>query len=210
MSETTAFDFWILLIFAAAYAHILQLSIQRPPTQENAPELETDASRSGPHRIDNIEPALALVDSSTHTQEQDGSGWRFDAAAFLSGAWIAYETIVKAYAEGDSALLRTLLGDEAYGVFDAVISERRDKNEQVELAFVCIQPPEIIETDISGDLAQVTVRFDSELVTTTRAENGRVVSGDPHKVVGVSDLWTFARHKSSTDPTWKLIATSAE
>jgi predicted lipid-binding transport protein (Tim44 family) len=210
MSETSAFDFWILLIFAAAYAHILQLSIQRPPTRENAPELEANTSGSGPHRIENIEHHSTPGDSGVRVQEQGGSGWRFDAATFLSGAWIAYETIVKAYAEGDAALLRTLLGDEAYDVFDAVIAERRDKNEQVELAFVCIQPPEIVETDFSGDLAQVTVRFDSELVTTTRVGNGKIVSGDPRKVVGVSDLWTFAQHKSSTDPTWKLIATSAE
>jgi predicted lipid-binding transport protein (Tim44 family) len=190
MTETSTVEFWFLLICAAAYVHFLQLSIR-------------DAIHSA-----GLLSAASDSRSAGHAPEE--AGWRFDAPTFLSGAWAAYEKIVEAYAEGDTASLKRLLGDDALSVFEAAINERQRRGEEVELAFVRIQPPEILEADTSAEIAQVTVRFDSELVTTTRAANSRIVTGDPHKVVNVRDIWTFTQDKSSSDPTWKLIATNAE
>ncbi|MGD9845218.1 MAG: Tim44/TimA family putative adaptor protein [Variibacter sp.] len=212
MTETSALEFWILLICAAAYVHFLQLSIRdalhNKPANEDKAEPETPGY--GLYAIESVGLLSTESGSGPDGGAPEESGWRFDAPTFLNGAWAAYEKIVEAYAEGDIAALKRLLGADAFGVFEAAIAERRRKGEEVELAFVRIQPPEILETDTDTETAQVTVRFDSELVTTTRAANGRIVSGDPHKVVSVRDIWTFTRDKSSPDPTWKLIATNAE
>lgn len=207
MTETSFFEFWFLLICVAAYAHFLQLSIRKAihgSANDDRSDAKPDLLSYGLHAI-----ARASADPSLNSSGASGDA-AFDAVAFLDGAWTAYEKIVRAYADGDTASLQPLLGGEAYSVFEAAIAERRRKGEQVELIFVRIQPPEIVETDIQTGIARVTVRFDSELVTTTRAANDRIVSGDPHKVVNVRDIWTFTRSTSSSDPTWKLIATNAE
>jgi predicted lipid-binding transport protein (Tim44 family) len=210
MTETSTVEFWFLLICAAAYVHFLQLSIRdaihRHPNEDKS---EVDKGY-GLYAIESAGLLSAASDSRSAGHAPEEAGWRFDAPTFLSGAWAAYEKIVEAYAEGDTASLKRLLGDDALSVFEAAINERQRRGEEVELAFVRIQPPEILEADTSAEIAQVTVRFDSELVTTTRAANSRIVTGDPHKVVNVRDIWTFTQDKSSSDPTWKLIATNAE
>src|SRR5262249_19679092 len=60
----------------------------------------------------------------------------FDAGLFLSGAKVAYETIVGAYAHGDRETLRNLLSAEVYDSFNAVIAERESRGETAEFSFV--------------------------------------------------------------------------
>jgi predicted lipid-binding transport protein (Tim44 family) len=58
-------------------------------------------------------------------------------------------------------------------------------------------------------MAQVTVKFVSELISATRDRGGEVIGGDPKRIKEVTDIWTFAREVDSRDPNWKLIATQA-
>ena len=60
-----------------------------------------------------------------------------------------------------------------------------------------------------GRSAQLTVRFQSKLVSVTRDKAGTVIDGSADKVTDVTDVWTFARDLSSRDPNWKLVATEA-
>jgi len=75
---------------------------------------------------------------------------------------------------------------------------------------VSIDNAEITATELRGHTAQVTVRFQSKLVSVTRDKNGTVIDGNAEKVTDVTDVWTFARDVSSRDPNWKLVATEAE
>ena len=129
---------------------------------------------------------------------------------FLTGARAAYEMIVNAYAEGDRRTLKNLLSREVYDGFEAAISEREKRGETVESRFVSIDNAEITATELRGHTAQVTVRFQSKLVSVTRDKNGTVIDGNAEKVTDVTDVWTFARDVSSRDPNWKLVATEAE
>ena len=61
----------------------------------------------------------------------------------------------------------------------------------------------------AASTAQLTVRFQSKLVSATRDKNGNVIDGNAEKVTDVTDVWTFARDVSSRDPNWKLVATEA-
>jgi len=58
-------------------------------------------------------------------------------------------------------------------------------------------------------VAQVTIKFVSELISATRDRGGEVINGDPKRIKEVTDIWTFAREVTSRDPNWKLIATQA-
>ena len=134
----------------------------------------------------------------------------FDAKHFLTGARAAYEMTVNAYAEGDRRTLKNLLSREVYDGFEAAITDREKRSETVESRFVSIDNAEITAAELRGRNAQLTVRFQSKLVSVTRDKDGNVIDGNAEKVTDVTDVWTFARDVSSRDPNWKLVATEAE
>ena len=133
----------------------------------------------------------------------------FDHQHFLTGAHAAYEMIVNAFAEGDRRTLKNLLSRDVYDGFEAAITEREKRGETVESRFVSIDNAEITAAELRGRTAQLTVRFQSKLVTATRDKNGNVIDGNAEKVTDITDVWTFARDLSSRDPNWKLVATEA-
>ena len=79
----------------------------------------------------------------------------------------------------------------------------------METRFVAIDKSEIVGAELRAHMAQVTIRFVSQLVSVTRDRSGNVIEGNPEKVTDVTDVWTFARDATSRDPNWKLVATEA-
>lgn len=133
----------------------------------------------------------------------------FDPAQFMDGAKRAYEMVVTAFAEGNRGVLKNLLTDEVFAGFEAAITDRESRGEQIDQSFVGIHRAEIVEASLEGDEANVTIKFLSQLITATRDSNGEVINGDPQRVQEVTDIWTFARDISSPNPNWLLIATQA-
>jgi predicted lipid-binding transport protein (Tim44 family) len=131
----------------------------------------------------------------------------FDVRQFIAGARAAYEMIVTAYATGDRRSLKDLLEREVYDGFDAVIRQHEARGETVETRFVSIDTSEIISAQLRGKMAQITLRFVSQLVSATRNRNGAVIDGSADSVTSVTDIWTFAREVTARDPNWKLVAT---
>jgi predicted lipid-binding transport protein (Tim44 family) len=133
----------------------------------------------------------------------------FRLDGFLSGARMAFEMIVQAYGDGDLKTLRPLLADEVYGPFATAIEQRRRAGETLESELVGIRVVEAVDARLNGSNAELTVRFVSEQVNVVKDAEGRIVEGDPNRVVDVVDLWTFRRDLRSTDPNWQLVATRA-
>lgn len=133
----------------------------------------------------------------------------FDPDRFLQGAKAAYEIIVTAFAEGNRRTLKNLLNGEVYEGFNGAIAERERRGEQIDQSFVGIKSAEVVEAELKGGVAHLTVKFVSELISATRDRAGVVISGDPKRIREVTDIWTFAREATSRDPNWKLIATQA-
>ncbi|MEJ2375742.1 MAG: Tim44/TimA family putative adaptor protein [Pseudolabrys sp.] len=152
------------------------------------------------------EPGSALAAGLDAIVGADGS---FDPQHFIAGARSAYEMIVSAYAAGDRRTLKSLLAREVYDGFEAAISEREKRGETVENRFVSIDDSDITGAEMRDKTAQLTVKFQSKLVSATRDKNGNVVDGNAERVADVTDVWTFARDTSSRDPNWKLVATEA-
>ncbi len=117
--------------------------------------------------------------------------------------------IVTAFAQGDRRTLKGLLSREVYEGFEAAIRERESRGETIETRFISIDKADIAAAELRGRVAQVTVRFVSQLISVTRDRSGAVIEGSPDKVTDVTDVWTFARDLSSRDPNWKLVATEA-
>jgi predicted lipid-binding transport protein (Tim44 family) len=133
----------------------------------------------------------------------------FDAAEFVGGAKAAYEMVVTAFAAGDKDALRPLLSREVFNDFAGAIDERAKRGETMETTFVGLRGATITETQVNNRIAEVTMKFESELISVTKDAQGHVVGGHANSVDQVTDIWTFARDTRSRDPNWTLIATSA-
>lgn len=131
----------------------------------------------------------------------------FDEEIFVSGARAAFETVVDSFANGDINTLRSLLSDDVYENFAAAIRDRVSKDQTHVTTMVGFDATEIIEAEMEGRNAFVTVKYTSDQVNVTRDAEGEVVEGDPTTVTHITDIWTFARDVSSSNPNWELIAT---
>jgi predicted lipid-binding transport protein (Tim44 family) len=152
------------------------------------------------------EPGSVLEQGLNAIVAHDSS---FDANHFLAGARGAYEMIVLAFANGDRRSLKDLLSSEVYESFEAAIREREKLDHKTETRFVSIDKAELIGAEQRDQLAQLTVRFVSQMITVTRDKTGAIVDGNPEKVADITDVWTFARDVGSRDPNWKLVGTGS-
>lgn len=134
----------------------------------------------------------------------------FEPKTFVEGAKMAYEMIVMAYADGDRRTLKNLLSREVFDGFVAAIADRESRSEKIQSSFVGIDKADIVNAEMKGSEAHVTLRIVSELISATRNSAGEVIDGDPETVAEVKDVWTFARDTRSRDPNWKLVATEAD
>ena len=131
----------------------------------------------------------------------------FDIDEFISGARIAFEYILNAYATGDANELKPLLSDEVFNNFNVSIREREMAGQTMEETLIGISKAELIEAEMEGTVVQLTVKFISDQIHALKDSNGNVVEGDPDKIVSITDFWTFTRDTRSKDPNWLLSAT---
>jgi predicted lipid-binding transport protein (Tim44 family) len=133
----------------------------------------------------------------------------FDRAPFLEGARAAFEMIVTGFARGDKAALQPLLSGEVFQQFATAIDERIAAKESLETRILSLDSAEIVEAELLGRIAQVTIKLVSHQINVTRALDGSIVDGDPDHSIEKSDYWTFARDTRSSDPNWVLVTTSS-
>jgi predicted lipid-binding transport protein (Tim44 family) len=185
------------------------------PSHDNVVALpRSGKGEAGQTAAENVEERLAkaaeegtpLYDQLKQLMEADPS---FDPKDFLEGANMAYEMIVTAFANGDRRTLRPLLADEVFEGFDAAIASRDERGEKVSSTLIGIDKAKIVDAAVKGPNEQVTVRFQSQLITATYDADATLIEGDPNKVMDVVDVWTFARDIHSDDPNWKLVATES-
>jgi len=133
----------------------------------------------------------------------------FHPSEFLDGAKFAYEMIVMAFATGDRKSLKSLLNREVFAGFDQAINEREERGETLESSFIGIEKANLIDASFRAKKSRLTVKFLSELITSTRDIDGKIIDGDPKKIKEVTDIWTFERDITVTDPNWKLVSTES-
>jgi len=153
-----------------------------------------------------VPPADAVAEGLNQIRRVDQS---FDPAQFLEGARIAFEMIVTAFANADKTGLRPLLSDEVFQQFATAIDERTAAKETLETRILRFDSSDIVEAELLGRNAQVTVKLTSRQINVTRAMDGSIVDGDPEHPTEKTDYWTFARDTRSADPNWVLVATSS-
>lgn len=129
---------------------------------------------------------------------------------FVAGAQGAYAMVLEGFWNGDIDALKDLVSDEMLANFQSSLVARQASGERVENRLLQVDHARIVGANISGTMAEITVRFDAEIVSVTRDAEGRVIAGDPQATVQTHDVWTFSRHTASSDPAWILVATDEE
>jgi predicted lipid-binding transport protein (Tim44 family) len=128
----------------------------------------------------------------------------FDPVKFLEGAREAYQTIVKAFAAGDRAALKPLLGAAVDRSFEAAIAQREAEGRSQTAEFLQSPRADLERVDIEGDQARARVRFLAEIRTRSKGPEGEAV--DDRRT---AELWTFERMIGAADPTWLLARVEA-
>jgi predicted lipid-binding transport protein (Tim44 family) len=187
--------------------------LRRAPAPPTAPVVQPDGATSAlapPPAADRwkgvAEPDPAVWSGLDAIASADRS---FSPQAFLSGARVAYDMVVHAFAAGDSATLRNLMSPEAFANFDNAIQNRAAAGQTMTTTVVSIDDATVVGAQLVGSTTQLSVRFAAKLASVTRDAQGAVVDGSPSAVADHIDLWTFARDIRSRNPNWMLTATES-
>ena len=133
----------------------------------------------------------------------------FDFADFLSGAKVAFEMILMAFAAGDTNALKPLLSPDVFQNFASAIAERQRLKHKLKTVIAGITSVDILDADLRSGEARITLKFVSQQTNVTEDAEGRVIDGQPNEVATIMDVWSFARLVASRDPNWSLVATES-
>ncbi|HEY4199412.1 MAG TPA: Tim44/TimA family putative adaptor protein [Devosiaceae bacterium] len=179
----------------------------RPRPVEAAPVMD-DERRNRKLAAEVEQFAHGDADIATGLKAIGDADTSFTPKTFIEGAKAAYEMIVTAFASGDRQTLRNLLEKDVFEGFQSAIAAREAAGQKVDFTFVGLPKVEISEAGLDKRNAQVSVRFNAEIVSATRDKDGAIVEGNADQVQTIADEWTFARNPKARDPNWKLIATN--
>lgn len=218
MSEGFSFDIIIVAMVAVfIILHLRRVLGRRTGNERPPPETMARRDQTSDDNVIKLsdrgdeeagtDPARESEPFSAGLQAIGNADRKFDPPEFLTGARAAYEMVVTSFAAGDSKALRALVSDDVYDNFVAAIEDRETRQHTLERTLVGIKAADFVEARLVGGVAEITIKFVSDVLSVTRDSGGEVVDGDAKTVRVVTDIWTFSRDMRSSDPNWTLIET---
>jgi len=134
----------------------------------------------------------------------------FSDDSFMQGAAAAFPMILTAFAEGDLASLRRLLGYDLNQEFTESINQRNKNNDELDITIHELQDVELLDGEVSDTIASVTVKFTSLQSRILKDSSGEQIEDESFTDTQMTDIWVFERDVSLSDPNWKLVETRAE
>ena len=155
-------------------------------------------------------PQFQEVLKNTKLEKNFNLNNNFDESAkkeFLTGAKIAYETIITDFSDNDNKLTtsKPLLSKKIYEQFNEALKERNERGHYAEITFIGINSASIKEHIKVHNNLKVTVDFVAEVITCIKDKNKKIISGDPEKIKKIYDTWVFSRDTKSNNPNWQLV-----
>lgn len=126
---------------------------------------------------------------------------------FLKGANIAYETIITNFAKGDLSQIKYLLDSNVLKQFNDAIKDRKEKGYVSETTFIGINSSKVKDHKQNNNMLEVTVDFVSEIISSIKDKEKKIISGNPDKIKKVYDTWKFSKDTRSSNPNWLLVDT---
>ncbi len=118
----------------------------------------------------------------------------FDLDRFINNTKKAYTMIVKAMHDSDKETLRYLLDDDTYNVVLENL-ESQSVNDTVKTSALNVNDVELIQANIYGDRAMLTVKIESQW--------DDIITDNQQQVKNKVDIWTFTRYLVQ-DKIWRL------
>ena len=159
---------------------------------------EEDITTSFPHDFP-PKTAEVKIDANNFDEKQKKE--------FLKGANIAYETIITNFAKGNLKDIKYLLDKQVFDQFNEAIKERDSKGLVSETTFIGISSSNVKDHKQNNNLLEVTVDFVSEIISTIKDKEKKIISGNPDQIKKVYDTWKFSRDSNSKNPNWLLVDT---
>jgi len=213
------FDILVLLVVVLVIFQRLRMVLGTRPSEsekkaaeENAAKLFDMLMKEAEQKQSHMaaEPAAEILENAelTETDKVLSSIPNFDKNRFLAGAKRAFEMIVEAFAKGDIATLEMLVNKNLLKKFQEIIESRRAEGITAETDFIGFSKAEIVTAKISrNQVAKIIVEFVSEQVNLLKNKQGDVIEGDDQFIQNITDVWTFERALTSTNPNWLLVST---
>ncbi|MEP1230179.1 MAG: Tim44/TimA family putative adaptor protein [Litorimonas sp.] len=128
----------------------------------------------------------------------------FTESHFISGAKAAYSMILEAFANGDKDLLKSLLTNDVYMVYEDAINARESKNYRQVTDLGRLKSVKVQDVKMDGAIARIHVVYEAELTSALLNEEGDVVEGDPDVLSSISEVWEYERNLKSSSQNWLL------
>jgi len=158
--------------------------------------LQSKATDDGPVTLHGLD-ALRQIDR------------KFSEKEFIAGAKSAFEMILTAYAEGDLAQLRRLLGYDLLQSFTSSIENRIAAKESLSITLDDLREASILNISVTDQVASITMHFHSVQTRIAQDKNGDPIDSEDVGAREFTDIWTFERDLTLSDPNWKLAETES-
>jgi predicted lipid-binding transport protein (Tim44 family) len=193
----------------------LDKTFKPAPEAANANVLEFPKNPSGTDKVIDMEPAKPVWEGYAAEGSTVALGLEklakadptFQPKTFLSGAKLAYEMVVEAFANSDKSALKSLLSRDVLDGFSKVIDGRLQAGEKLTFQFVGFEKAEILAASLNEKRANVSVKFLSQMISSTYDKAGVLIDGDPKEIKDVTDVWSFERDVTQKDPNWRVVST---
>jgi len=139
------------------------------PNRKPAPEADPEVERLGLSGITRLDPSFSI-------------------AHFMSGATAAYSMILEAFANGDRDLLKDLLTESTFEIYDAAITEREKAGQTQITDLGRLRKASIKAAKTEGAIAHISVLYEADLTSALRDADGTLVMGDPDVLSSVSEV----------------------
>ena len=176
-----------------------------------------DEQPSRDNRFDKGSADVISIDSGRRADFADGHGLdalrkvdrSFSEKQFLNGAAGAFQMILSAYAEGDLAKLKRLLGYDLLQSFTQSVQQRSQDGESLSITLDELRDVRIVGAKVFDNTASVTVEFQSTQMRILTDSDGTTIEDEDTGTRDLIDIWTFERDLTLDDPNWKLAETES-
>ena len=176
-----------------------------------------DEQPSRDNRFDKGSADVISIDSGRRADIAEGHGLdalrkadrSFSEKQFMNGAASAFEMILSAYAEGDLAKLKRLLGYDLLQSFTQSVQQRGQDGGVLSITLDELRDVRITGAKVFDNIASVTVEFQSTQTRILTDSDGNTIEDEDTGTRDLIDIWTFERDLTLDDPNWKLAETES-
>ena len=181
-----------------------QPQVERPTNRLDDNENDSEVIPLHPKATDGAPTTLHGLDALRQIDRN------FNEKDFIGGAKSAFEMILTAYAEGDLAQLRRLLGYDLLQSFTSSIENRIAANESLSITLEELREASILNISVTDQMASITMHFHSVQTRVAKDKNGEPIDSEDSGAREFTDIWTFERDLTLSDPNWKLTETESD